>query len=72
MMDEFFDILLEVLNNLNFSKGFRDIRKKTHSKFLRGVLYVAQSAATLLFAAILAAAIFLLFKLAVLLLGIFV
>jgi hypothetical protein len=36
------------------------------------VLYAAQGAATLLFAAILAAVIFLLFKLAVLLLGIFV
>ena len=63
MMDEFFDILLEVLNNLNFSKGFRDIRKKTKSKFLRGVLYVAQAAATLLLAVILAAVIFLLFTL---------
>ena len=63
MMDEFFDILLGVLNNLNFSKGFRDIRKKTKSKFLRGVLYVAQIAATLLLAVILAAVIFLLFTL---------
>ena len=71
-MDEFFDILFEVLNNLNIFNGFRDIRKKTQNKFLRGVLYAAQGAATLLFAAILAAAIFLLFKLAVLLLGIFV
>ena len=71
-MDLFLDILFGVLNNLNFSNGFRDIRKKTQNKFLRGVLYVAQSAATLLFAAILAAVIFLLFKLAVLLLGIFV
>jgi hypothetical protein len=71
-MDLFLDILFGVLNNLNFSIGFRDIRKKTQNKFLRGVLYVAQSAATLLFAAILAAVIFLLFKLAVLLLGIFV
>lgn len=61
MMDEFFDILFGVLNNLNFSKGFRDIRKKTNSKFLRGVLYVAQIAATLLLAVILAAVIFLLF-----------
>ena len=63
MMDEFFDILLEVLNNLNFSEGFRDIRKKTKSKFLRGVLYSAQAAATLLLAVILAAVIFLLFSL---------
>ena len=62
-MDEFFDILFEVLNNLNFTKGFRDIRKKTKSKFLRGVLYVAQAAATLLLAVILAAVIFLLFSL---------
>lgn len=62
-MDEFLDILFEVLNNLNFSKGFRDIRKKTKSKFLRGVLYVAQIAATLLLAVILAAVIFLLFTL---------
>ena len=62
-MDEFFDILFEVLNNLNFSKGFRDIRKKTKSKFLRGVLYAAQAAATLLLAVILAAVIFLLFAL---------
>ena len=58
-MDEFLDILFEVLNNLNFSKGFRDIRKKTKSKFLRGVLYAAQVAATLLLAVILAAVIFL-------------
>ena len=62
-MDEFLDILFEVLNNLNFSKGFRDIRKRTKSKFLRGVLYVAQGAATLLLAVILAAVIFLLFTL---------
>ena len=62
-MDEFLDILFEVLNNLNFSKGFRDIRKKTKSKFLRGVLYAAQAAATLLLAVILAAVIFLLFTL---------
>ena len=58
-MDEFLDILFEVLNNLNFSIGFRDIRKKTKSKFLRGVLYAAQAAATLLLAVILAAVIFL-------------
>ena len=63
MMDEFFDILLEVLNNLNFSKGFRDIRKRTKSKFLRGVLYAAHAAATLLLAVILAAVIFLLVSL---------
>ena len=63
MMDEFFDILFGVLNNLNFSKGFRDIRKKTKSKFLRGVLYLAQVAATLLLAVILAAVIFLIFAL---------
>ena len=62
-MDEFLDILFGVLNNLNFSKGFRDIRKKTKSKFLRGVLYVAQIAATLLLAVILAAVIFLMFAL---------
>ena len=62
-MDEFFDILFGVLNNLNFSKGFRDIRKKTKSKFLRGVLYVAQVAATLLLAVMLAAVIFLMFAL---------
>ena len=62
-MDEFLDILFEVLNNLNFSKGFRDIRKKTKSNFLRGVLYAAQAAATLLLAVILAAVIFLLFAL---------
>ena len=62
-MDEFLDILFEVLNNLNFSKGFRHIRKKTKSKLLRGVLYVAQIAATLLLAVILAAVIFLLFTL---------
>ena len=62
-MDEFLDILFEVLNNLNFSKGFRDIRKKTKSKFLRGVLYAAQAAATLLLAVILAAVIFLMFSL---------
>ena len=62
-MDEFLDILFGVLNNLNFSKGFRDIRKKTKSKFLRGVLYVAQTVATLLLAAIIAAVIFLIFAL---------
>lgn len=62
-MDVFFDSLFEVLNNLNFSNGFRDIRKKTKSKFLRGVLYVAQVAATLLLAVILAAVIFLMFAL---------
>ena len=62
-MDEFFDILFEVLNNLNFTKEFREIRKKTKSKFLRGVLYAAQAAATLLLAVILAAVIFLLFSL---------
>lgn len=72
MMDEFFDILLGVLNNLNFSKGFRDIRKKTKSKFLRGVLYVAQGAATILLAVMIAAVIFLLFQLAAILLGMFV
>ena len=60
-MDEFLDILFEVLNNLNFSKGFRDIRKKTKSKFLRAVLYVVQTGATLLLAVIFAAVIFLLF-----------
>lgn len=64
-MDVFFDILAEVLNNLSFSNGFRDIRKKTKSKFLRGVLYVAQGAATLLLALILAAGIFLLYRLTV-------
>ena len=62
-MDEFVDILFGVLNNLNFSKGFRDIRKKTKSKFLRGVLYVAQVTATFLLAVMLAAVIFLLFTL---------
>ena len=62
-MDEFLDILFEVLNNLNFSKGFRDIRKRTKSKLLRGVLYAAQAAATVLLAVILAAVIFLLFAL---------
>ena len=62
-MDEFFDIFADILNNLSFSKGFRDIRKKTKSKFLRAVRYVAQSVATLLLALILAAVIFLLFNL---------
>ena len=71
-MDEFFDIIFEVLNNLSFSNGFRDIRKKTKSKFLRGLLYVAQCVVTLLLAVILAAVIFLLVELAALLLGIFV
>ena len=63
-MDEFIDILVGVLDNLNFSNGFRDIRKKTKSKFLRGVLYVMQVAGVLLFAVILAAVILLLSKLA--------
>lgn len=71
-MDEFLDILFGVLNNLNFSKGFRDIRKKTKSNFLRGVLYVAQGAATILLAVMIAAVIFLLFQLAAILLGMFV
>ena len=62
-MDTFFDILAEVLNNLSFSNGFRDIRKKTKSKFLRGLLYVAQIAGVLLLALILAAVIFLLYQL---------
>ena len=59
-MEEFIDVFFEVLNNLSFSNGFRDIRKKTKSKFLRGVLYVAQGAGVLLFAMILAAVFFLL------------
>ena len=63
-MDEFIDMLVGVLDNLNFSNGFRDIRKKTKSKFLRGVLYVMQVAGVLLFAVILAAVILLLSKLA--------
>ena len=61
-MDEFIDILVGVLDNLNFSNGFRDIRKKTKSKFLRGVLYASQIAGVLLLAVILAAVIFLLFE----------
>ena len=61
-MDTFFDILAEVLNNLNFSNGFRDIRKRTKSKFLRGVLYAAQVAGVLLLAVVLAAVMFLLFE----------
>jgi hypothetical protein len=71
-MDLFIDILVEVLNNLNFSNGFRDIRKKTKSKFLRGVLYVVQGTGVLLLAAVLAVVILLLFKLAGLLFGLFV
>ena len=61
-MDLFIDIFFEVLNNLNFSNGFRDIRKKTKSKFLRGLLYVANAAGVVLLAIILAAVIFLLFE----------
>lgn len=71
-MEIFFDILTEVLCNLNFSKGFRDVRKKTKSRFFRGVLYVAQVAGVLLLAVVLAAVILFLFKLAGLLLGMFV
>ncbi len=70
-MDEFFDILFGVLDNLNFSNGFRDIRKKTKSKFLRGVLYVAQGAGVLLLAVVLAAVILLLSQLAGSLFGMF-
>ena len=71
-MDVFFDILAEVLNNLSFSNGFRDIRKKTKSRFLRGVLYVVHIAGVLLLAAILAAVLLLLFKLAGTVFGMFV
>lgn len=71
-MEVFFDILAEVLNNLNFSKGFRDVRKKTKSRFLRGMLYVVHVAGGLLLAAALAAVILLLFQLAGLLFGMFV
>jgi hypothetical protein len=71
-MDVFIDIFVEVLNNLNFSNGFRDIRKKTKSKFLRGVLYVVQGAGVLLFAVILAVVILLLSRLAGLLFGMFI
>ena len=71
-MEVFFDILIEVLSNLNFSKGFRDVRKKTKSRFLRGVLYVVHVAGVFLLAAMLALVILLLFKLAGLLLGMFV
>ena len=71
-MEVFFDILAEVLNNLNFSKGFRDVRKKTENRFLRGVLYVVHLAGGLLLAAALAAVILLLLKLAGLLFGVFV
>ena len=63
MMDEIFDILAEVLNNLSFTNGFRDIRKKTKSKFLRCVLYVAQVAVVLLLALAIAVVIFLLYQL---------
>lgn len=61
-MDDFIDILAELLCNLNFSKGFHDIRKKTENKFLRFVLYVLHCAGVLLLGLILAAVIFALFK----------
>ena len=63
-MDFFIEILFDVLNNLSFSNGFRDIRKKTKSKLLRGMLYVMHIVAVILLAAAIAAVIFLLFKLA--------
>ena len=71
-MDEFIDIIFEVLNNLSFFNGLREIRKRTKSPFLRGLLYAAHGAGVLLFAVLIAAVIFLLFELAALLLGIFV
>ncbi len=70
-MDIFIDILAEILCNLNFSNGFRDIRKKTKSKFLRGLLYVIHIAGMLLLAAAIAAVLFLLFELAGSVFGIF-
>lgn len=71
-MDDFIDIIFEVLNNLSLFNGLREIRKKTQSRFLRGVLYVAHDAGVLLLAVLIAAVIFLLFKVAALLFGIVV
>ena len=63
-MEELLDIFFQVLGNLNFSSGFRDIRKKTENPFLRAVLYVTQVAATLLLGAVIAVVLLLLFKIA--------
>ena len=62
-MDELIEIFFEVLNNLSFTNGFREIRKKTESRFLRMVLYAVQGLLVCLLALILAAAIFLLSQL---------
>ena len=68
-MDDFLDILAELLCNLNFFNGFRDIRKKTESKFLRGILYLLHGTAVLLLASVTAGVIFLLYRMTASLLG---
>ena len=70
-MDELIEIFFEVLNNLSLTKGFREIRKKTESRFLRMVLYGAEALLVCLLALILAAVIFLLSKLIGLVFGLF-
>jgi len=62
-MDELIEIFFEVLNNLSFANGFREIRKKTESRVLRVVLYMAQGVLVCLLALILATVIFLLSRL---------